>query len=490
MPRLNFLLDTNVFITADPLSTRTGQAQAEVSRMLGMISAGGHRVFVHPRARVDLGRDRNEDRRATRRRLLPRYELLPDPPAVSAEMLSRIGSTLPKPGGNNDVDNHHLAALYAGAVSWLVTEDGGLRRKATAVGLGDKVGTIAETLDFLQGLSPSVAPAPLKVDTRKAHWFVPHLGDPIFDGLRSDYPEFERWLRETCVPEHRDALVIDSGAGIAALTILKEERTGTDEVLKICTLKVADSHNGFRYGELLIRGVVERCRKAGLQETYVTVLPKHERLLELLGDFGFIEQPARTERGEVVMRKLLCPPAVVTVEPLRHHVLFGPGALRLRAGQVFVVPVRPEWFEPLFPDVGRYQGTLFDRPLSNAIRKAYLSNASTRMITPGATLLFYRSQEGQAVGSAGVVEDVLISEDPERVATHVGKRTVYDLGSIAKMCRQGEVVAIRFRQDRVLDTPIPYRELLERGVLRGPPQSVTAVSNEEAVKWLKTRLDA
>ena len=488
MRQLNFLIDTNVLIALDPLSVHTDESLRAAGELQRRIAEGGHRLFVHPRVDEDLRRDRDPHRQATRRRLLDKYTVLPDAPEPTAEMVAAIGSTPPKRRGNSDVDNAHLAAVCAGAVSWLVTEDGGLRRKAAAVGVAERVGTIPETLEFLQRLSPEAPPPPLQVVRRKAHALK--LADPIFDGLRADYAGFDKWFREKCVAEHRDVFVIADGAALAAVCIVKPEPAAEGQTLKLCTVKVADGYNGFRYGELLLRTVIEHCRGLRVDAAYVTVLPKHDRLVDLLGDFGFVAAPSRTPLGELLLHKQLRPHDGVTVHPLTHHVLYGPGALRLRTGEVFVVPVQPDWHRSLFPDAGVYERELFPQPLSNAVRKAYLCRAGIRRVGPGALLLFYRSADHRHVAAVGVVEDVTVSRDAELITGRVGKRTVYGMTFIESMCAEGEVLAIRFRQDRVLDPPISYRDLLNNGVLKGPPQTVTPATTEGGVQWLRDRLNA
>lgn len=222
MERLNILIDTNVFITLDPLSTSGSSTVAQSAPLQGLIQQGDHRLFVHPYALADLRRDTNRERHEARLALLGKYVQLPDPPKVTEEMITRIGGTAPRPGGNNDVDNQHLAAVQQGAVSWLVTEDQGLIRKAQRLGLEGRVGTIAEAIVFLKNLSPEPGLPPLHVQQLKAHAI--DLSDPIFDSLRQDY-DFDEWFERKCKPEHRDVLVISTASGAyAGICISRSKR--------------------------------------------------------------------------------------------------------------------------------------------------------------------------------------------------------------------------------------------------------------------------
>jgi hypothetical protein len=50
-------------------------------------------------------------------------------------------------------------------------------------------------------------------------------------------------------------------------------------------------------------------------------------------------------------------------------------------------------------------------------------------------------------------------------------------------------LAIAFRQARILDRPIPLGDLVAQRILKGPPQSITRLS-EEAALWLASRIKA
>lgn len=75
-------------------------------------------------------------------------------------------------------------------------------------------------------------------------------------------------------------------------------------MLKLCSFKVSEAHAGRRYGELLLKPIFAFAETNGFDWIYVTVFPKHERLVNLLEDFGFTAlNDASTRRGELVMAK-------------------------------------------------------------------------------------------------------------------------------------------------------------------------------------------
>lgn len=137
---------------------------------------------------------------------------------------------------------------------------------------------------------------------------------------------------------------------------------------------------------------------------------------------------------------------------------------------MFVVPIQPRFHRLLFPEAELQLPLLPEpQPFGNAIRKAYLSNSGIRRLQPGDCLLFYRSQEAQGVFCVGVVEATLVSSDAAEVAAFVGQRTVYSFAQIKEKCADGEVLAILFRQDRVLTEPIGQQELASNRVMVRPP---------------------
>ena len=124
----------------------------------------------------------------------------------------------------------------------------------------------------------------------------------------------------------------------------------------------------------------------------------------------------------------------------------------------------------------------------NAIRKAYVCHSGSKQLRPGDTLLFLRTRQNQMVNVVGVVEETLRSSDPAEVLAFTGRRTVYTPNEIHEMCSNREVLAIRFRLDRVLDTPLTSNDLVQQGVMARSPQSIQQVRDGGALTWLTTLL--
>lgn len=490
---MKFLLDTNVIIPAEPTSTDDVEATTPVvTELLGLLVQGRHEVFIHPDSVREIEGDRRLERRELRSLLLTKYRTLPSPPVQSETLRQVLGRAVV--GSHDEVDHLLLAAVLADAVDYLVTDDRKLHRKAARLGAGERVLGVGDAVAAVRALFESIAQPPPAVERTYCHNL--DLNDPIFSSLRSEYgpAEFDEWIRK-CRLEHRVAWTIQAATGqYAALCILKRESETGYEIpppaLKICTFKIAENFRGCRYGELLLKPVFEHAAANGIVSIYVTAFDRHEALLTLFETFGFGQLDARTRLGEVILAKrLVCTTTERTaLAPLEFHIRFGPPALKSNDAQCFVVPVQPRFHTRLFPETDPQLGLFQGRDaFGNGIRKAYLCNAPTRQIRCGDILFFYHSETAKSVAVVGVVEEVLASTDAAAIARLVGKRTVYSFRDIEGMC-SSDVLAVNFRQARVLDPALSLETLLREGVLGGPPQSIVSV-REEGLSWLKAQVD-
>jgi ribosomal protein S18 acetylase RimI-like enzyme len=430
--------------------------------------------------------------------LLKKYGRLDPAPPMAQTVLDELGEA--DPAGHDYVDHLMLSAVVQNSVQYLVTDDGGMHKKAARLGVAERVFTVEDALGFLTTLlKRTPEPPPLVVATKS---YDLDLGDPIFDSFRGEYPGFDEWFIK-CQREHRPGWVIRDAGGLAAVCIIKED----DEelhlggpTLKICSLKVSEERAGRRYGELLLKMLFSYLDENGYEYAFLTVFAHHEGLIALLEDFGFVRhEPDKASTSERFYVKTLHPTDLERAEmpPLDFHVRFGPPAVKL--DDVFLVPIQPEYHRLLFPDAEPQDApqqleldlvgvpTAEPKPFGNALRKAYLCHAPSRQLDSGSTILFYRSHDAMAITSVGVVDQTLVSSDATEVVGFVGQRSVYSLEAMTRMCAEGEVVAIRFRQDRLLDAPIYRDEIVANGLAKQHPQSIQAVPSE-VIPWLTRRI--
>ena len=487
-----FLLDANVLIPLEPTSPTDVERDTPLAvEIVQRAAALGFHLLVHPETIRELATDPNPARRGARQALLPKYQQLADPPGIE-HVVGVLGAV--EPHSNDWVDHLLLAALRVDAVHYLVTNDDGMHRKAHRLGLpSDRVLTIADARALLGTLVSSPQAPPPQVTTRALHSL--RRADPIFDSLRVDYPGFDGWFGSVS-QEGRQAWVIESPAGeYAGICIWKSEddefRLG-GKVMKLSTFKVSEEHRGRRYGELLLKTAFNELHANRYNHVWLTVFERHTALITMLEDFGFERLEDETALGELVMVKHLTPTDRATHDHFAYHRQFGPPAVDLSLdGGVYVIPIQPRYHGRLFPDHPHEQARLLpdDDPFGNALRKAYLSRSLIAPLPRGATILFYRSDDWQAITAVGVVEQSMRSGDPSAVAAFAGQRTVYSYREIETMTHPA-ALAILFRQDRLLDSPWPLNGLRAAGVLNAPPQSITQVHSEDGIEWLTSRLAA
>ncbi|MEO6775833.1 MAG: hypothetical protein ABI467_22930 [Kofleriaceae bacterium] len=190
---MRFLIDTNILIalepgTADAIETGAAQAAA-VARL---IQQSGNTIVLHPCVLTDFARDENLERRARNEHIRTKYPALDGAPELRPADELILGAA---PRGSNDwVDNHLLVAVARDAVNFLITQDQAIHRRAARLAISERVLTTEDALTMLAAMfatSPSPPPA---VRAVKAHTL--EQTDPIFQSFRSDYPDFDGWLRK------------------------------------------------------------------------------------------------------------------------------------------------------------------------------------------------------------------------------------------------------------------------------------------------------
>jgi hypothetical protein len=488
---LKFLIDTNIFIPLEPTAPEESEPLRSTATLFAQkANELGFPLFVHSAQRQDIRGDRDESRRELRRTLFGKYPTLPDPPPSS-----RVDAILgiPDEESHDWVDHQLLAAVYADAVDTLVTEDVGIHRKAKRLGLHHRVAYLTEALTEVDALSDKPPPALPAVQITKAHNL--DASDRIFVSVRQDYPEFDQWLLK-CKREHRQAWIVHApDTTYAGVSIVKRENRPDlgmpNKTLKICMFKISDTHTGFRYGELLLRDVLNYAERNQFHFLFVEVFPKHERLIAFLTEFGFYDLRSNTQRGEFRLGKRLFFTAdeVSSLDSLEFNRRFGPSAMKWSNVSAFVVPIKPKYHDVLFPEATQ-QVQFFEgeRACGNALRKAYLCSSVSRELRSGSILAFYRSEDVKAITVLAVVEDTLVSEQPTQIARFVGKRTVYPFVQIQQLCRK-PVLAVLFRQTRVIRSPLRLDNLLRNRIIAAAPQSITKLSLS-ARKWIQTQIQS
>ena len=142
---MRILIDTNIFIYREDDHVLSSNLQ-NVLRMLNSLKV---EILLHPESIEEIKRDRNEDRKKVMRSKIHTYPLLESPPDPNKDVdfLNVVGySTKP----NECVDNALLYSVYRDAVDFLITEDGGMYKKATRLGIKDRVLSLEDALEIFK----------------------------------------------------------------------------------------------------------------------------------------------------------------------------------------------------------------------------------------------------------------------------------------------------------------------------------------------------
>ena len=397
---------------------------------------------------------------------------------------------------NDDICSTILYPIYKESVEFLITEDRSIHKKASALSIEDRVFLVDEALQVFSGYAPefgTTAPLPLKNELVKNL----NLEDPIFESLKKEYPEFQNWFIKISIEGRRCWVYYRNNGSIGALLIYKVEDEPVDVApqisdmkrLKISTLKV--THVGYKIGELFIKLAIDISLKNNISEIYLTHFTQSEdRLVELISEYGFDKVGVNSRNEEVFVKKLtINREDAKLLTPIDISKKFYPSFYDGAHVNKFVVPIRPIYHNRLFTDFGGRQSTLSEYAgefviEGNTIKKAYLSHSNIRKMRAGDLVLFYRSEDLQAITSIGVVEAVHTGiEDREQIVKLVGKRTVFSRKEIDDLIKN-PVSVFLFRHHLHLSGELRLKTLIEAGILKGAPQSVMEISDHQYKKLI------
>jgi EVE domain len=458
--------------------------QPALTDFVRLCNAHGHQLLYHPASVEDIQRDSNIARRNRTLERLPQYTLLQEG--------GQCPWNTPALSVNDACDNRILWALKQNAAHALVTEDQKLQRKARDCGLGDRVYFIQSVQDWLRRLHEPAEVTLPNIEDVELHTLTPQLAGTFFESIRNDYADFNNWFNRIAMAGRCAWVYRESGQddvqAICIYTLQTNERI-TDEgqilegpALKLCTFKVGDAVRGRKIGELFLRAAFQFASIHQCEHIFLHANEDQQvHLTDLIEDFGF--RVVGTYMGDAVFVKdhPVQPPAL-QMERFEYVRRFYPHYLDDLEVQKFIVPIKPEFHDILFPD-WLSPGTALpsnhpQRHVGNAIKLAYLSNSLSKRPRAGDLVLFYRSHDNKAVTTLGVVERYEWMSEPDEIARVVSRRTVYTDAQITQMAT-GETKVMLFRVIKHLASPVSFEQLRRQlRVVSGSIQSITRITDE------------
>lgn len=226
-----------------------------------------------------------------------------------------------------------------------------------------------------------------------------NLEDSFFDSLKEDYPGFIDWFSRKSRAGDDAFVQYNDDGNLLGFLYLKDESEEIDENitplmeskrrLKVGTFKI-EAHNT-RLGEKFIKKIMDRAIYEGFEEAYVTIFPKHERLIEILRKYGFEDYGTKDE--EKVLVKSF---SKYTGDMLYDYPLIHPKHKRK-----FLLSIYPKFHTPLFSDsilkneARNSEDLVKDVSFSNSIHKIYICfMPKTANLRKGDILAIYRTNDG------------------------------------------------------------------------------------------------
>ncbi|WP_407282848.1 PIN domain-containing protein [Methanolobus sp. WCC1] len=492
------MIDTNIFVYREDYKKLT----IDLQKMLCILNKLHAELMIHPRSIEDIERDNDEERKSIILSKIKSYPFLESAPEIKNDscFIEIIGSPAKI---NDDIDNSILYALYKNSVDFLITNDKGIHKKAKKLGINSHVLDVKSAYElFKKELAieyPIILPA-----LKNEQVFNLDITDPFFDSLKKEYSGFEDWFIKISRSGRKCYVHYEEKDKIGALLIYKIEDETLDSTpvmpkkkrLKLSTFKV--SHVGNKIGELFIKLAVNYARSNNLNELYLThhIDGNIDYLVELIKNFGFEKKATLNSTGEAIFIKKLevSDESISHLNPIEISKTFYPTFYDGENVNKFIIPIRPKWHEKLFTDYNRTR--VGNEPKKgrlttlnefagqfviegNTIKKSYICHSTSKKITAGDILLFYRSGDEKAITSLGVVENIYQGhQSPDEIAQLVGKISVYSDSEIEKLSHKSTLV-ILFRFHFHLPDQLNYVKLKEWEVLKGPPQRLMKISHDK-----------
>ena len=279
-----FLIDTNIIIQFEDVG-ENNQIKPLFSQLHSLFIKHGLKHFYHPSSENDFEADQKEARKVQNLSRLRKYPKLESPPTLEKDELELAFGGITK--SNDLIDCQILYAIKRNCVTFLVSEDNGIRKRARNAGLEDRVLNCSEAINLLlKNYEKKIIEHPR---IRNEYCYNLDLEDPIFNSLREDYNGFDKWFHNKCCQTQRMSWIIESEKKIAGICIYNQEdyKDLPSPGIKLCTFKISNSHEGRKFGELLLKVAFNHATNNGIKTIWVTTYSKQEKLINFLKDFGF-----------------------------------------------------------------------------------------------------------------------------------------------------------------------------------------------------------
>ncbi|WP_437624679.1 GNAT family N-acetyltransferase [Sorangium sp. So ce1151] len=326
------------------------------------------------------------------------------------------------------------------------------------------------------------------------------VSDSFFDTLRADYPGFDDWLRRKAgEPAY---LARREDGGFDGFLYLKREDGPVTDVkppfasakrLKVGTLKV--NPHGTRLGERLLKKVFDHATEQDVDEIYVTVFPKHKKLIELFARYGFVRVGEKTGPGgteDVMVRSL----RRLSGDVVRDYPLIN------TASRKFLLALYPQWHTRLLPDSKLHTESpdiVKDVSHTNSIHKVYLTGMKgIEQLRRGDLLVIYRTGDGAGPAHyRSVATSICTAEEVRDISTFASVNELLAYCAPYSVFTDQELrgfwtnrkypTLIRFTYNAALKKRLTRADLIDHGVIDPNAYAGFAPISDEGFKVVVER---
>ena len=469
---MKILLDTNVVIHREAATA----VDEDIGVLFRWLDNLHYAKCIHSVTAEELEKHEDPKIRKSLKVKLASYNVLRTKAPISDVVLKLSGELDNNPNDTNDT--FIVNELYCGRVDALITEDKKLLNKASLLGLSDRVFTIDAFLGKVTAENPELTDYKV-LSVKKDYFGNLDLADEFFTSFKEDYPAYESWFNRKADETVYVCLAKDKPIALLYLKVEREYEDYADihpplskgKHLKVGTFKVA--LNGFRLAERFIKVIFDNALRLKVSDIYVTIFNKRmeqQRLINLFEEYGFRLHGYKS--GQLEQELVYVRPLVKTANlsyPKLTYPFFS------TAGNIFIVPIYPEYHTELFPDsILRTESPIDfveNEPHRNAISKVYISRSIERDLESGDVILFYRTggYYRSVVTTIGVVENVIDRIETEQDFIRLcRKRSVFTDQQLKKhwnLHKTNRPFIVNFMYVYSFPSVINLQRLIEIGVI-------------------------
>lgn len=319
------------------------------------------------------------------------------------------------------------------------------------------------------------------------------LNDEFFSSLKADYPGFEQWFNSH--PERKAYVLYDNDSQIKGFLHLKEEEQVVDDVrpqlyankiLKVATFKV-EAH-GTKMGEQFIKIIMDNAIEEKVEVCYVTIFPKHEKLIELVKSFGFEEYG---EKGDISNPEKVY---VKKMGKITGDIYKDYPNINVKTSRKYLLGIHPRYHSVMFPHSilkTESKSIITDVSHTNSIRKIYVcSMVGIENLKQGDVLVLYRTAEyGKSAEYSSVVTSVCVVEEVkmqgefasfDEFYKYASQYSVFDRADLYKWYRRGGCKTIKMTYNAAMKKRVIRHDLIKKiGMNRESYWGFMPISNEQ-----------